>query len=305
MYTIYFVETLLYNCITKFKTASKGVKIMKDIKLTHPLNIDVAKLASYFPQWNYRGPFVNTFGENETSEYIVDQKRRCCIFKFDGKTDAGFTTFGSDCSPEELDSVLLLPQLPPELSMLIKIALKDADLKVPAVAQIAQREPATMTIAFKAAKHKGPAVSGKRIGMGAQYRFDETLCGFDPVPVAITDDEIAKQFAELGATVAKKLTEMGIPFSLEHHNTGIKTVFSKDEIERVKEGLKALSFAPGVPVQVTEVNGHGCVDIDIMVMTAFLGGDLMERPKGFNLEKLRALDLQEEKKRQQCGSSFR
>lgn len=100
------------------------------VQLLHPLKIDVAKIASYFPWCRYRGPYT-FFGKVDTSEYIVNDNNmdRLQVLFFDDKTHAGFTSITSQYPPEEL--AVLFSLLPTALSEPLIAALEKTKLEIP------------------------------------------------------------------------------------------------------------------------------------------------------------------------------
>ena len=90
---------------------------MPKIALAQPLNIDVAKLASYFPSFSHYRSCVEDIDEIK-SEYILNNKDGRKVFHFYGKTKDGFTTLETDYSNTEL--FFLCAQLPKEMSDTLK-----------------------------------------------------------------------------------------------------------------------------------------------------------------------------------------
>ncbi|PWY55127.1 hypothetical protein DGG96_13165 [Legionella qingyii] len=101
-----------------------------EARLTTPLKIDVAKIATYFPEFRYRGPAISYSGKPITSEFILNDGNldKMEVLSFDNKTDEGFTSISSNYSPKEL-AVLLL-RLPLELSSPLVNSLREIGMEI-------------------------------------------------------------------------------------------------------------------------------------------------------------------------------
>jgi len=101
-------------------------------KLTKPLQVDVKQLASFFPEFRYRGPMPKDFfSEAVTSEYILDDNSvgyPIHFLSFDDKTGDGFTKVMSNYSANEL--TVLLSILPKELFDQLTVAFKGTNLEL-------------------------------------------------------------------------------------------------------------------------------------------------------------------------------
>lgn len=101
-------------------------------KLNAPLEIDVAEVASFFPEFRYRGPFARDFSsELITSEFIVNDAdmHKCGFLYFDDKTEKGFTTITSHYTPKEL--AVFFSRLPENISKKLISALQGTCLEIP------------------------------------------------------------------------------------------------------------------------------------------------------------------------------
>ncbi|OGT59885.1 MAG: hypothetical protein A3E85_04100 [Gammaproteobacteria bacterium RIFCSPHIGHO2_12_FULL_45_12] len=75
----------------------------RKVTLTVPLKIDVARIASFYPEFRYRAPYpTNRICKGTTSKYILnngDQDRFAVLF-FDEKNEDGFNTIYSAYSSQ-------------------------------------------------------------------------------------------------------------------------------------------------------------------------------------------------------------
>lgn len=107
------------------------IETTKRITLNSPLDINVEEIAKYFPEYFYRAPYTSADTVNN-SALIRTQGglgKTTCIFRFDGKTDQGFTEIHTDLSIAELSEHL--GRLPESLSTVLTEALKNAGLDLP------------------------------------------------------------------------------------------------------------------------------------------------------------------------------
>lgn len=114
----------------------------RQANLSTPLNIDVAKIATYLPEFRYRGPIAadGYFHTAITSEYIMndaDHDKFQVLF-FDDKTEKGFTTITSSYPPKELS--FLFSKLPADLSKMLIEALKGTELAIPTLSETERKE---------------------------------------------------------------------------------------------------------------------------------------------------------------------
>lgn len=101
-------------------------------KLAKPFLVDVKQLASFFPEFRYRGPVPKDFiSAAITSEYILDDNADdypIHFLSFDDTTSDGFTKVMSNYSAKEL--TVLLSRLPKELFDKLTIAFKGTNLEL-------------------------------------------------------------------------------------------------------------------------------------------------------------------------------
>ncbi|MGL5741653.1 MAG: hypothetical protein ACRCXC_03415 [Legionella sp.] len=93
-----------------------------------PLKIDVSEVASYFPEFVHRKPFMGTFGlidsENIRSDWSQTIMR---VMLFDGRSEHGFGEMSTDY--ENLDALkCLLSRLPHSLQHTLFSAFDDAEI---------------------------------------------------------------------------------------------------------------------------------------------------------------------------------
>jgi len=106
----------------------------RNIILSKALDINVAEIASYFPDFLHRQPFLSTLQGMIDSELILSkdlpnptdydmghESEPRVLFSFDGKTPAGFTKISTEYTPLELSDLLL--RLPESLAEPLKEAL--------------------------------------------------------------------------------------------------------------------------------------------------------------------------------------
>lgn len=94
--------------------------------LAAPLNINVAELAQYFPEFRHRLPW-----DGETSEFLINDSnfKRSQFLCFDDKTPEGFTSLSSQYSSAELAK--LLSRVPIHIAEPLKEALVGTELEIP------------------------------------------------------------------------------------------------------------------------------------------------------------------------------
>lgn len=102
--------------------------------LSMPLIINVSQIASYLPEFRYRGPFNDSYPFQEvTSEFIIndaDMEKNAVLF-FDDKIHEGFTSIASDYPTPELAAIFT--GLPQELVEPLTTSLKTTKLELPSL----------------------------------------------------------------------------------------------------------------------------------------------------------------------------
>ena len=93
-----------------------------------PLKIDVSEVASYFPEFVHRKPFMGTFGFIDSENIRNDRSRnKQRVMLFDGRFVHGFSEISSDYDTlDELKN--LLSRLPSSLRKILFSAFDDAEV---------------------------------------------------------------------------------------------------------------------------------------------------------------------------------
>lgn len=151
----------------------------REAHFSNPLNIDVAHLASFYPEFRYRGPIPKgSYSDEITSEYIMndaDQSNRFGFLQFDDKSEVGFGSVRSDFPPSEL--AVLFARLPDELSFELISALQGTALEIPKLSasqfRAAQQELAEKAEKFeKLQRIKSPLHDAHRV----DFKPEESAC---------------------------------------------------------------------------------------------------------------------------------
>lgn len=111
----------------------RGISVHRRIaKLAKPFQVDVKQLASFFPEFRYRGPVLKDFIRDAiTSEYILDDNTDdypIHFLSFDDTASDGFTKVMTDYSAKEL--TFLLSRLPKELLYKLTVVFKGTNLEL-------------------------------------------------------------------------------------------------------------------------------------------------------------------------------
>lgn len=112
------------------------------VHFTTLLKLDIAKLASYFPEFRYRAPFKNSnlaislgMKPEVTSAYIINDNNheKFQVLFFEDKNELGYNTLTSDYTAKEL--AFLFERLPNELASPLIQALKNTSLEIPVLSE--------------------------------------------------------------------------------------------------------------------------------------------------------------------------